>query len=49
MPGLLELGVVPTPVELVVPRYLARFQPGGGRVRLMEDTERSEPGLPPSV
>jgi uncharacterized protein YbjT (DUF2867 family) len=30
-PGLKELGVVPTPVELVVPSYLRRFQPGGGR------------------
>jgi NADH dehydrogenase len=31
LPGLNELGVVPTPVELVVPNYLRRFQPGGGR------------------
>jgi uncharacterized protein YbjT (DUF2867 family) len=30
-PGLPDLGVVPTPVELVVPAYLRRFQPGGGR------------------
>ncbi len=30
-PGLAELGIVPTPVELVVPPYLARYQPGGGR------------------
>lgn len=31
MPGLPELGIVPTPVELAVPQYLRRFQPGGGR------------------
>jgi uncharacterized protein YbjT (DUF2867 family) len=31
VPGLAELGVVPTPVELVVPAYLRRFRPGGGR------------------
>lgn len=31
MPGLHELGIVPTPAELIVPGYLRRFQPGGGR------------------
>ncbi len=31
VPGLTELGVIPTPVELVVPGYLRRFRPGGGR------------------
>ena len=29
-PGLSALGLVPTPIELVVPAYLRRFQPGGG-------------------
>ncbi|MBN9509678.1 MAG: complex I NDUFA9 subunit family protein, partial [Alphaproteobacteria bacterium] len=29
--GLADLGVTPTPVELVVPQYLARFRPGGRR------------------
>jgi NADH dehydrogenase len=33
MPGLGELGIIPTPVELVVPGYLRRFQPGGGTRR----------------
>lgn len=31
MPGLADLGITPTPIELVVPRYLRRFRPGGGR------------------
>lgn len=30
-PGLAELGVMPKSVEAVVPAYLARFRPGGGR------------------
>ncbi len=30
-PGLADLGVIPTPVEMVVPHYLDRFRPGGGR------------------
>ena len=35
MPGLHELGIVATPVELVVPIYLRRFQSGGGRRRVL--------------
>lgn len=31
LPGLAALGVMPTPFEMVVPAYLARFRPGGGR------------------
>jgi uncharacterized protein YbjT (DUF2867 family) len=30
--GLLDLGITPTPVEQVVPAYLARFRPGGKRL-----------------
>jgi len=30
-PGLADLGITPTPVALVVPQYLRRFRPGGGR------------------
>jgi NADH dehydrogenase len=30
-PGLAELGVVPTPVDLVVPAYLRRYRQGGGK------------------
>jgi NADH dehydrogenase len=29
--GLLDLGIRPTPVELIVPQYLSRFRPGGSR------------------
>lgn len=28
--GLAELGITPTPLELIVPQYLGRFKPGGG-------------------
>ena len=31
MPGLSDLGIAPTSVEAVVPGYLRRFRPGGGR------------------
>jgi uncharacterized protein YbjT (DUF2867 family) len=39
VPGLKELGIVPTPVELVVPVYLRRFQPGGGRRRVLPEEQ----------
>jgi NADH dehydrogenase len=44
MPGLTELGVVPTPVDVVVPTYLNRFRPGGGR-REPVSAEASGSGL----
>jgi uncharacterized protein YbjT (DUF2867 family) len=48
MPGLAELGLVPTPVELVVPRYLRRFRPGGGKREVMpEELKGTEADLPP--
>jgi NADH dehydrogenase len=31
MPGLAELGILPTPIELIVPLYLARYAKGGLR------------------
>jgi NADH dehydrogenase len=31
LPGLAELGVVPTPIDLIVPAYLARYRKGGLR------------------
>ncbi len=31
VPGLAELGIVATPIDLVVPTYLRRYRPGGGR------------------
>lgn len=31
MPGLQELGIVPSPIELVVPGYLDRYRAGGGK------------------
>jgi NADH dehydrogenase len=39
MPGLHELGIVATPVELAVPAYLRRFQPGGGRRRVLPEEQ----------
>jgi uncharacterized protein YbjT (DUF2867 family) len=34
--GLTELGIVPTPIELVVPGYLRRYQPGGGTKPILQ-------------
>ncbi|MGH7104755.1 MAG: complex I NDUFA9 subunit family protein [Acetobacteraceae bacterium] len=34
-PGLADLGITATPVDLVVPQYLGRFRPGGGRRELI--------------
>ncbi|MBU6425160.1 MAG: complex I NDUFA9 subunit family protein [Rhodospirillales bacterium] len=31
MPGLIELGIAPTPMDLVLPHYLARYRLGGRR------------------
>lgn len=31
LPGLAELGLTPTPIELIVPNYLDRYRPGGGK------------------
>jgi len=31
LPGLAELGIVPTPIELIVPGYLARYRKGGAQ------------------
>jgi NADH dehydrogenase len=31
MPGLASLDILPTPIELVVPEYLDRYRPGGGK------------------
>ncbi|MCQ8240304.1 complex I NDUFA9 subunit family protein [Rhizosaccharibacter radicis] len=34
--GLEALGIAPTPLELVVPAYLARYRPGGGKREIPE-------------
>ncbi len=31
MPGLTDLGITPTPIELIVPGYVDRYRPGGGK------------------
>ena len=33
MPGLVDLGVAAAPVELIVPGYLERYRPGGGKLQ----------------
>jgi uncharacterized protein YbjT (DUF2867 family) len=38
--GLADLGIEPTPVELIVPACLSRFQPGGGRRPLIPMPQR---------
>jgi uncharacterized protein YbjT (DUF2867 family) len=38
-PGLAALDIVATPVELVVPGYLRRFRPGGGRRRVLPEEQ----------
>ena len=37
MSDLTTLGLVPTPVESVVPQYLARYRPGGGKRQLFTE------------
>ncbi len=43
VPGLAELGVVPTPVEQVVPAYIRRFRIGGGHHRLPPEIRHGGP------
>ncbi len=31
VPGLPDLGITPTPIDLIVPDYLRIYRPGGGR------------------
>jgi NADH dehydrogenase len=40
LPGLADLGVVPTPIDLVVPAYLARYRKGGLRATAPIGPER---------
>ena len=43
MPGLADLGIVATPVDLVVPAYLNRYRQGGGK-RPMTPTYEEKAG-----
>ncbi len=36
LPGLAALGITPTPIDLIVPAYLARYRKGGQRAALAE-------------
>jgi NADH dehydrogenase len=46
--GLADLGITPTPIELVVPSYLKRFRKGGGKRDIFpEDIDGTEPDLSP--
>ena len=46
MPGLGDLGIVATPVDLVVPAYLKRYQQGGGKRSLGPDPEKKTETVP---
>ncbi len=41
LPGLAALGIVPTPIDLIVPGYLARYRKGGARSLLQQGPERT--------
>jgi len=41
LPGLAELGILPTPIDLIVPDYLARFRQAGARRGLELVAKRS--------
>ena len=44
VPGLADLGVVPTPMDLIVPSYLVRFRPGGASADRVAAEDRSLSG-----